>query len=126
MLTTPREISDRESYHGEANLDRRLPVSQFLLQKDSFSGEAVRTDIFIGPFKLDQYEPLAIEILDLSSNRIHSLNAKTFEHLPNLQVLYLHGNPLKVVDEHTITALTSALHLQVTRPPRFSIFFTFL
>ncbi|KAF4528655.1 hypothetical protein B566_EDAN016602 [Ephemera danica] len=64
--------------------------------------------IFQGSDNIKDYEPIPVEILKLGHNVIHALDAKVFEHLPNLTELYLDHNPLTTLDSVTILAITNA------------------
>lgn len=69
--------------------------------------------MFKGPYNNTIYEPLALQHLDLSYNKIHSLQKDVFEHLPFLEVLNLEGNHFRVLDIVTQLALSSVPTLRV-------------
>lgn len=71
-------------------------------------------NVFQGNYAPDYYEPLkSLKILNLSHNDLHSLHADLFEHLPNLEELFLNFNPLGVIDMPTSIALSSMPYLKV-------------
>lgn len=49
----------------------------------------------------------------LGSNALHTLHPDFFEHLPNLEEIYLDSNPFKVIDRNTHSAITSVPLLKV-------------
>jgi hypothetical protein len=51
--------------------------------------------------------------LRLGSNAIHTLKPDVFEHIINLKILTLDGNPLYVLDQGTVLALGSLVYLEV-------------
>ena len=67
-----------------------------------------------GHYAPDHYEPLQnMRVLRLGSNALHTLNPDFFEHLPNLEEVYLDSNPFKVIDRNTHSAITSVPLLKV-------------
>ncbi|XP_039276007.1 toll-like receptor 8 [Nilaparvata lugens] len=73
-----------------------LPNLEYLdLSFNFLTGLTLRADVLRGNFTSNLYEPLPIKVLLVGFNRITSLNANTFEHLPYLKELHLCGNPLK-------------------------------
>uniref|UniRef100_A0A1A9W9I4 LRRCT domain-containing protein n=1 Tax=Glossina brevipalpis TaxID=37001 RepID=A0A1A9W9I4_9MUSC len=69
-------------------------------------------DVFRGPYHTTNYEPIALYELDLSHNRLQSLDRRIFEHTPNITRLNLSFNPYKILDISTSVALASATLLQ--------------
>jgi len=67
---------------------------------------------FQGKFSPEAYEPLNLEILNLSNNALHWLHQSIFEHLVNLRVLKLSGNPFGVFDYRTSMAISSLSYLE--------------
>ncbi|KAJ0182873.1 hypothetical protein K1T71_000849 [Dendrolimus kikuchii] len=71
---------------------------------------------FEGRFQPEEYKPLlAMRILSLAYNDLHSLNQDLFEHLAELEELDLSGNPLTTIDHVTIIAISSLPMLKVLR-----------
>lgn len=70
-------------------------------------------DVFRGPYRVKGYEPIALIELDLSHNKLQSLDRHIFQHTPNLTKLNLAFNSFTVLDNPTTMALTSATQLQV-------------
>ncbi|XP_049942780.1 chondroadherin-like protein, partial [Schistocerca serialis cubense] len=83
-----------------------LDLSHNLLQV-----EDVRPTVLRGAYSPARYEPMALQLLDLSYNQLHSLDPQAFEHCPRLTVLRLDYNPLKVIDGPTLRAVGTP-HLQ--------------
>lgn len=77
-------------------------------------GDSLRADIFRGRPSNNAYEPIPLNDLDLSGNKIKELSANVFEHCPQITRLSLSGNKLKVFTESTLKALTSLKHLEVS------------
>lgn len=70
--------------------------------------------VFQGRFLPEEYEPLvAMRVLNLAYNDLHSLNQDLFEHLPELEELDLSGNPLTTIDHVTLIAISSLPMLKV-------------
>lgn len=53
-----------------------------------------------------------MEVLKLGYNALHSLHQDLFEHLANLKVLSLEGNPFTVIDSATVMAISSLPYLE--------------
>lgn len=70
-------------------------------------------EIFRGPESDDEYAPIKLEILDLSHNKINSLEKLLFEHIPHLKSLSLSYNDFKKFDEPTEGAIGSLHKLEV-------------
>ncbi|XP_059611876.1 tsukushi [Phlebotomus argentipes] len=77
------------------------------LSWNQLSGETLRSDTFRGRFSTQRYEPIDLEELNLSHNKIRSLERKIFEHLPRLKTLSLAYNPMVEFDPMTLAALCS-------------------
>lgn len=52
--------------------------------------------------------------LRLDHNKLHTLNQNIFEHTSFIEILDLSHNPLKVIDHHTLVAITYLAHLKVS------------
>lgn len=99
-------------------VDAFLDVPKILrldLSWNELTGETLRSDTFRGRFNTKYYEPIALEELNLSHNRIRSLERKIFEHLPRLKTLSLAHNPLVELDPMTTGALCSLPTIEVIR-----------
>jgi len=69
--------------------------------------------VFQGPYAKDEYKPLTnLHTLKLGYNAIHTLKSDVFEHTPNLRILSLDSNPLRVLDEATVMAISSLTYLE--------------
>ncbi|XP_053946573.1 leucine-rich repeat-containing protein 70 [Anastrepha ludens] len=86
---------------------RRLDLSW-----NEITSDELTPDVFRGPYRVTDYEPIALSDLDLSHNRLHALDRNLFEHTPNLTKLNLSYNELKVLNTPTVLALASATELQ--------------
>ena len=71
-------------------------------------------EIFKGPDNDDEYAPIKLEILDLSHNKINSLEKILFEHVPHLKSLSLSNNEFNSLDEPTAQAIGSLQKLEVS------------
>lgn len=87
---------------------RRLDLSW-----NEITSDVLTPGIFRSPFDVTHYEPIELVDLDLSHNKLHTLDKKIFEHTPNLTKLNLSYNNLKVLNDPTIMALSSVTGLQV-------------
>lgn len=76
-------------------------------------------EIFRGPDSDDEYAPIKLEILELSHNKINSLEKLLFEHIPHLKSLNLGHNELHKFDEPTEQAIGSLHKLEVSRINKF-------
>ncbi|KAH8417945.1 hypothetical protein KR222_009026, partial [Zaprionus bogoriensis] len=74
--------------------------------------DALNSDLFRGPFNATKYEPIGLQDLDLSHNRIGRLDRRLFEHTPQLRKLSLAHNRLSVLDAATAASLASVVQLQ--------------
>lgn len=69
--------------------------------------------VFQGSFAPDEYKPLTdLHTLKLSFNAIHTLKSDVFEHTPNLRILSLDSNPLRVLDHSTVMAISTLTFLE--------------
>ncbi|XP_030370581.1 leucine-rich repeat-containing protein 70 [Scaptodrosophila lebanonensis] len=87
-------------------------VEGLYLSWNELTADALKPDLFRGPFKSTKYEPIALKDLDLSHNRISTLDRKLFEHTPQLAKLNLAYNKLSVLDAPTAMALAGLTNLQ--------------
>ncbi|XP_068153808.1 leucine-rich alpha-2-glycoprotein [Drosophila tropicalis] len=87
-------------------------VQGLYLSWNEISDEALKPDLFRGPFKATKYEPIALKDLDLSHNRIARLDRKLFEHTPQLTKLALAYNRLNVLDAATTASIAAVTTLQ--------------
>lgn len=87
-----------------------LDLSYNLLQSEQITAET-----FKGPYNDSKPLSIALEELDLSYNKIHSLQNGVFKFAPKLKRLNLRGNDFVVLDIHTQLALTSLQRLTVSK-----------
>ncbi|KAH8310229.1 hypothetical protein KR044_000125, partial [Drosophila immigrans] len=87
-------------------------VEALYLSWNDIADDALKPDLFRGPFNSTKYEPIALKDLDLSHNRIARLDRKLFEHTPQLRKLALAYNKLSVLDAATTASLASIPNLQ--------------
>lgn len=67
-----------------------------------------------GVYTPGSYMPLRnLRELRLDHNKIHTLNQNIFEHTTDIEILDLSFNPLKMIDHHTLVAITSLTKLKV-------------
>lgn len=66
------------------------------LSRNLIESDDLNENIFRGPFNEEQYEPIALQEINLSYNLIKNLDPGVFMHVPNLTYLDLTGNPIKV------------------------------
>lgn len=67
-------------------------------------------------YSVDGYYPLkAMRILRLDYNKIKHLDADIFQHMENIEELYLGNNPLGNIDSDTAAALGSLGYLKVNK-----------
>ncbi|XP_011188013.2 chondroadherin [Zeugodacus cucurbitae] len=86
---------------------RRLDLSW-----NEITSDVLTPGVFRGPYRVTHYEPIQLVDLDLSHNKLHTLDKKVFEHTPNLTKLNLSYNELKVLNTPTVMALSSVTGLQ--------------
>lgn len=70
-------------------------------------------EIFKGPDNDDEYAPIKLETLDLSHNKINTLEKLLFEHIPHLKTLTLGHNEFNQFDAPTEMAIGSLHKLEV-------------
>ncbi|EDV93274.1 leucine-rich repeat-containing protein 70 [Drosophila grimshawi] len=87
-------------------------VEGLYLSWNEIGDDALKPELFRGPFNTTKYEPIALKDLELSHNRISRLDRKLFEHTPQLRKLALAHNRLSVLDAATTAALASITSLQ--------------
>lgn len=51
--------------------------------------------------------------LRLDHNKLHTLNQNIFEHTAYIEILDLSHNPLRIIDHHTLVAITYLSQLKV-------------
>lgn len=83
------------------------------LAYNELESSALFAEIFKGPEKDEIYAPIALQKLDLSYNKLTTLDKLIFEHTPNLKFLDLSYNALQIVDESTQWALRSLSNLEI-------------
>jgi Leucine-rich repeat (LRR) protein len=89
-------------------------IATLNLSDNSLTSDVLIPDIFTGKYSPESYEPLKkLRVLRLSNNRLHTLNIDLFEHLPNLEELYVDRNPFKLIDHATELAINQILTLRV-------------
>lgn len=90
-------------------------IEEIDLSSNKLTFESLRPNIFEGNYDPKEYEPLSLlKVLNLGSNRIHSLDSDVFEHLPLLEKLMLDNNPFLVLDHGTTVAISSIPKLKVS------------
>lgn len=83
------------------------------LSDNRLTNQALEKEVFEGPYSPDQLEPLKNLLwLSLADNDIHSLKLDVFDHLNNLEVLFLNQNPFKIIDPTTASAISSLTKLK--------------
>ncbi|XP_015588919.1 leucine-rich repeat neuronal protein 1 [Cephus cinctus] len=83
------------------------------LSHNQLTSEKLKPNVFEGRFSDVAYEPLSrLVTLNLGHNALHTLNADLFEHIPDLKVLILEGNPLRVIDHSTTIAIADLPYLE--------------
>lgn len=71
--------------------------------------------MFRGLYAPDGYEPMRnMRVLHMGYNAIHSLDQDLFEHLTFLTELSLKYNPISVLDQSTVLAISSLDYLKVS------------
>lgn len=78
-----------------------------------FPGDNFQSSTFRGRFDDILYAPTALEFIDLSHNKIETLDANTFQHTPYLTTLSLVYNPITTMDGNTISAIGSVKSMEV-------------
>ncbi|KAL0130696.1 hypothetical protein PUN28_002374 [Cardiocondyla obscurior] len=83
------------------------------LSYNQLTAEYLKPHIFEGKYSPEAYEPLSnVRTLDLSYNILRWLPILCFEHLADLKVLKLAGNPFGLFDYRTSIAITSLSFLE--------------
>ena len=80
---------------------------------NELESSALFPEIFKGPEKDEIYAPIALQKLDLSHNKLTTLDKLIFEHTPDLKYLVLSHNSLQIFDDSTQWALRSLGNLEV-------------
>lgn len=62
------------------------------LSWNEINGDVLTGETFRGPYQLNSYQPLDLERIDLSHNRISNLDSRVLEHAPKLVYLNLDHN----------------------------------
>lgn len=85
------------------------------LSWNEITGDVLTGETFRGPYQLNSYQPLDLERIDLSHNRISSLDSRVLEHSPKLIYLNLDHNKLtdlnSSVPAFIVATQLSELHL---------------
>lgn len=120
-MVTPFPKLDIQTLILRNNKIRKIELKAFqnlsLLEKLDLSENRLTTkelvkEVFEGSFDDKQYEPLKnLKWLNLANNDLHSLNVDVFDHLPNLETLYLCHNPFGVIDSSSTNALSAINNL---------------
>ncbi|XP_065200926.1 leucine-rich repeat neuronal protein 1-like isoform X2 [Planococcus citri] len=83
------------------------------LSNNYLTSSSLMPNVFKGNYLPEMYEPLrSLKELNLSNNLLHTLHPAVFEHLPYLEKLILSKNPLKVLNQGIVNALSSLPHLK--------------
>lgn len=93
-------------YLSAGLLENSMNVKYLDLSNNDIEREQLSADVFKGPYNDSVYEPIALEYLDVSYNKLHSLSKNVFIHTPKLKFLNLEGNRLRIIDHVTCLALT--------------------
>jgi Leucine-rich repeat (LRR) protein len=87
-------------------------LTELDLSHNQLTSQQLQPHVFEGKFSMEAYEPLNLQILNLGSNVLHWLHQSLFEHLADLRVLNLAGNPFGVFDYRTSIAISSLSYLE--------------
>ncbi|CAG5103225.1 Similar to LRRN1: Leucine-rich repeat neuronal protein 1 (Homo sapiens) [Cotesia congregata] len=90
-------------------------LSQLDLSHNQLTSSILLPTVFTGKRKYAPHEWEALpqlQVLNLGDNNLHTLHQDLFEHIPNVEVLILNGNPLEVIDDSIMKALNNLYHLQ--------------
>ncbi|XP_015123013.1 carboxypeptidase N subunit 2 [Diachasma alloeum] len=88
-------------------------LTELDLSHNHLTSSILRPKIFQGHFSLNEWEPLEkLRILNLGHNNFHTLNQDLFEHITDLKVLSLSGNPLSMIDHSTLDAIGDLINLE--------------
>ncbi|XP_050535618.1 leucine-rich repeat neuronal protein 1-like [Daktulosphaira vitifoliae] len=85
-----------------------LPALEELdLSFNSLTSEQLKSTIFrkVTTSNTDEQNPLALKVLKLGHNNIHSLQPNCFENFINLETLELNNNPFLFIDQNTEISL---------------------
>ncbi|KYN19251.1 PREDICTED: leucine-rich repeat neuronal protein 2-like isoform X2 [Trachymyrmex cornetzi] len=100
-----------------ARIDNRafkelVNLTELDLSDNQLTSQMLQPHIFEGMFSSEAYEPLSnLQILNLGNNALHWLHQSIFEHIADLKVLNLSGNPFGVFDYRTSIAISSLSYL---------------
>jgi Leucine-rich repeat (LRR) protein len=83
------------------------------LAYNKLTGDSLMAEIFRGRFDNNEYEPIALNDLDLSNNQLTFLRANVFEHCPHIKRLSLSENSFKSLSGNTFKAISSLKQLEV-------------
>ncbi|EGI61717.1 PREDICTED: leucine-rich repeat neuronal protein 2-like [Acromyrmex echinatior] len=88
-------------------------LTELDLSDNQLTSQMLQPHIFEGTFSPEAYEPLSnLQILNLGNNVLHWLHQSIFEHIADLKVLNLSGNPFGVFDYRTSIAISSLSYLE--------------
>ncbi|XP_018343291.1 PREDICTED: leucine-rich repeat neuronal protein 2 [Trachymyrmex septentrionalis] len=88
-------------------------LTELDLSDNQLTSQMLQPHIFEGTFSPEAYEPLSnLQILNLGNNVLHWLHQSLFEHIADLKVLNLSGNPFGVFDYRTSIAISSLSYLE--------------
>ncbi|XP_057330557.1 leucine-rich repeat neuronal protein 3-like [Microplitis mediator] len=90
-------------------------LSELDLSHNQLTSDVLLPTIFTGKRKYapNEWEPLPqLRILNLGHNNLHTLHQDLFEHVTNIEVLILSGNPLSIIDDYIMRSLTNLYCLQ--------------
>ncbi|KYQ59047.1 Leucine-rich repeat neuronal protein 2 [Trachymyrmex zeteki] len=100
----------RIDYHAFKEL---VNLTELDLSHNQLTSQMLQPHIFQGRFSPEAYEPLSnLQILNLGNNVLHWLHQSIFEHIADLKVLNLSGNPFGVFDYRTSIAISSLSYLE--------------
>lgn len=112
-----RSLSFRQNkiHHIEALAFFNLTSLERLdLSDNKLTIRALQKEIFEGHFDAHEYQPMKkLKWLNLINNELHALNPDVFDHLDHLETLLLGGNPFKIIDMNTASAISSLNTLKV-------------
>ena len=94
------------------------------LAYNELKSSALFPEVFKGPESDEEYAPIKLQKLDLSHNKITSLDKLLFEHTPNLKFLDLSYNVIHIDDESTQMAFNLLHVLEVRKKIPLSDSFT--
>ncbi|XP_055903507.1 insulin-like growth factor-binding protein complex acid labile subunit isoform X2 [Eupeodes corollae] len=82
------------------------------LSWNEITSDVLSPDLFRGPYKNTGYEPIKLQELDLSHNKISFLQKFVFEHTPDITKLNLGYNDLRILGTSSLFAISSATTLE--------------